>query len=81
MNECDKTPHYIALYCDNEQKIGFKGLKDGEIETRVERIIGLFCCLHGRDVFINRYTNLLALRLLNKTSVSNEAEQLIVKKL
>ena len=41
----------------------------------------IFCCLHGRDTFIAAYTNLLALRLLNKTSVSNEAEELMIKKL
>jgi len=81
MNECDKTPHHIAFYTDNEFKKALKQLSDDEIEKRLDAIVRLFCCLHGRDTFIASYTNLLALRLLNKTSVSNEAEELMIKKL
>lgn len=81
MNQCDKTPHHIAFYCDNEQKKGLKQLSDTEIEKRLDAIVRLFCCLHGRDTFMASYTNLLALRLLNSTSVSNEAEELMIKKL
>lgn len=81
MNECDKTPHFIAFYTDNEFKKGLKSQSDDEIEKRLDAIVRLFCCLHGRDVFIARFTNLLAQRLLNKTSVSNEAEKVMVQKL
>jgi hypothetical protein len=56
-------------------------LSDVEIEKRLDAIVRLFCCLHGRDTFMASYTNLLALRLLNNTSVSNEAEELMIKKL
>jgi len=37
--------------------------------------------LYGRDTFISSYSNLLAARLLNKTSVSDDAEKLLIKKL
>jgi len=60
MNECDKTPHFIAFYTDNEFKKGLKSLTDDAIELRLDAIVRLFCCLHGRDVFINRFTGLLA---------------------
>ena len=60
MNECDKTPHFIAFYTDNEFKKGLKSLTDDEIEKRLDAIVRLFCCLHGRDVFIARFTGLLA---------------------
>lgn len=41
----------------------------------------LFCCLHGRDVFIKHYTKKLSIRLLNKTSISREAEEIMLNKL
>ena len=81
MNQCDKTPHNIALYADNEFKRGLKQLSDQEMDKRLSAIVGIFCCLHGRDIFIASYTNLLANRLLNKTSVSSEAEKVMIEKL
>ena len=81
MNNCSKSPHYIAFYCDNEFKRGLKQLSEPQIETRLDSIVRLFCCLYGRDTFISSYSNLLAARLLNKTSVSDEAEKILIKKL
>ena len=78
MNDFERTPQYIAIYMDNELKRGFKHLSEDEIERKIEAVIRLFCCLNGRDVFILSYTNLLANRLLNKTSVSDSAEQRMI---
>ena len=80
MNKCQHTPHYIASYCDNEFRRGLKGVSEAETENRLDAIIRLFCCLHARDVFVRSYTKFLSLRLLNKTSISNEAEQLMLSK-
>ena len=60
MNKCDKTPHYIAIYCDNEFKKGFKQVSEDEIDKKLDAIVRLFCCLHGRDIFIGSYSNMLA---------------------
>ena len=79
MNEFDRTPQYIAFYMDKELKLGFKQLNEEEIERKIEAVIKLFCCLLGRDVFISAYSNLLANRLLNKTSVSDSAEQRMIQ--
>jgi cullin 3 len=81
MNTCPQTPYNIALYSDNEFKKGLKQLSDIQIDQRLSAIVRLFCCLHGRDTFIMSYTNFLAHRLLNKSSVSNEAEELMIQKL
>ena len=81
MNNCQFSPHYIASYCDNELRKGLKGVSEAETEARLEAIIRLFCCLHGRDVFIKAYTKFLASRLLNKTYLSQEAEELMLQKL
>lgn len=78
MNKCSFTPHYIASYCDNELRKGLKGVSEAEVEARLSAIIRLFCCLHGRDVFIKSYTKFLSSRLLNKTFLSKEAEELML---
>ena len=56
MNKASLTPHFIAAYCDNEFKKGLKGVNESETNARLDAIIRLFCCLHGRDIFIKAYT-------------------------
>jgi cullin 3 len=62
-------------------KKGLKGVSPAEQEARLEAIIRLFCCLHGRDVFIKAYTKFLASRLLGKSFLSVEAEEQMLGKL
>ena len=81
MNKQSTTPHYIAAYCDNELRVGLKGVNEAETNQRLDAIIRLFCCLHGRDVFIRTYTKHLATRLLNKSFLSKDAEELMLQKL
>ena len=81
MNKCEFTAHYIASYCDNELRKGLKGVSETETEQRLDAIIKLFCCLHGRDVFIKSYIKFLSNRLLNKTFLSAEAEEQMLSKL
>lgn len=81
MNKCDMTPHFVAAYCDNEFRKGLKGVNEAETNARLDAIIRLFCCLHSRDIFIKAYTRHLASRLLNKTFLSKDAEELMLQKL
>ena len=81
MNSTSQTPSYIANYTDKELKQGLKGVNNEETEARLDAIVRLFCCLHGRDVFIKAYTKLLSSRLLNKTFLSHEAEETMLQKL
>jgi cullin 3 len=81
MNMCQFTPHYIASFTDNEFKKGLKGVSELETNARLDAIIRLFCCLHGRDVFIKAYTKHLSSRLLNKSSLSVDSEQMMLQKL
>jgi len=43
---------YIAQYTDHEFRTGLKGISDVDVEKRLDAIINLFCCLHGRDTFL-----------------------------
>jgi len=81
MNKCSYSAHYIASYCDHEMKKGLKGVSEENTELRLTALIKLFVCLHDRDVFIRYYTRFLSKRLLDETSVSDEAEQNMISKL
>lgn len=81
MNSCSQTPSYIATYANKELTTGLKGVNNEETEQRLDSIVKLFCCLHGRDIFIKQYTKFLSQRLLNKTSISREAEEIMLQKL
>ena len=81
MNEQPLTPSYMALYCDEEQRKGLKGLSEDDVSDRLEAMIGIFRCLHGRDVFMKSYEKELANRLINKTSLSSQFEELMIQKL
>ena len=78
MNKSNMTPLFIAAYCDNEFRKGLKGVNEVDTNARLDAIIRLFCCLHGRDIFIKAYTMHLSSRLLNKTSLSKDAEELML---
>ena len=81
MNEQSFTSGYIAQFADKELRQGLKGVPDLEVEKRLSSIINLFCCLQGRDMFLKVYATELATRLLNKTSISQEYEELMIQKL
>ena len=81
MNQNSTTPSYIANYTDRELKQGIQGLSNEEVDHRLQAIVRLFCCLHGRDIYIKAYQGYLSTRLLNKTMISQEAEELMLSKL
>lgn len=78
MNEQPLTPGYMALYCDEEQRKGLKGLSEDDVNNRLDNMIGIFRCLHGRDVFMKSYEKELASRLINKTSLSSQFEEIMI---
>lgn len=79
MNKFKQTPSFIALYMDQAQKETFRQMALPDIEREIDQVIKLFCCLNGRDEFILAYSRLLADRLLNQLSVSDEAEQIVIR--
>ena len=81
MNKQQFTPAYMAQYSDMLFRSGLKGVDDNEVNARLDAIIRLFCCLHGRDVFLKQYEKELSTRLLNKTSISWDIEEQMIQKL
>ena len=70
MNSNPQTPASIANFTDRELKQGIQGLSNDEVDVRLSAIVRLFCCLHGRDVYVKSYQQFLSARLLNKTMIS-----------
>ena len=62
-------------------KNGLKGFNEDDVDSLLDKIIRLFCCMHGRDIFIKTYERELGSRLLNKTSISNDYEEKMIQKL
>eukprot|EP00361_Fabrea_salina_P007359 CAMPEP_0202440492 /NCGR_PEP_ID=MMETSP1345-20130828/36726_1 /ASSEMBLY_ACC=CAM_ASM_000843 /TAXON_ID=342563 /ORGANISM="Fabrea Fabrea salina" /LENGTH=737 /DNA_ID=CAMNT_0049055097 /DNA_START=1 /DNA_END=2214 /DNA_ORIENTATION=+ len=81
MNKCQFSAPYIASYADHEMRKGLKGVSEAETDQRLEALIKLFLCLNDRDVFIRNYTRYLSKRLLDGTSISDEAEEKMISKL
>lgn len=56
-------------------KKGMKGNTEDEIEQKLNNTKSLIFLLNSRDTFLKIYAKQLASRLLNSTTVSNEAEK------
>ena len=81
MDKFIKTPDFLALYLDNCFKKEFKSMPEENVDFLLNKMTELFCCLQGRDSFIHKYSDLLAQRLLNRSSVSDQAEEKMINKL
>ena len=81
MNQQQFTPTYIAQFSDREFRTGLKGISNDDVNRRLSAIIDLFRCLNGRDAFLKQAMKELSTRLLNKTSISSEHEELFIQKL
>jgi len=56
-------------------KKGMKGNTDDEIQYKLSNVKGLIFLLNSRDTFLKIYTKMLSSRLLNNTTISNDAEK------
>ena len=63
----------LAAYCDRFLKTGER-LTEEQVELQLEKVVQLFTYLQDKDLFAEIYRNLLAKRLLNKRSASDDAE-------
>ena len=71
----------MSTYTDFLLKTGLIRTSDAEIEYKLEAIVKLLCLLHGRDTYMKTYQKCLASRLLNKTLISIELEEIMLQKL
>eukprot|EP00930_Biecheleria_cincta_P062765 TRINITY_DN4820_c0_g1_i1.p1 TRINITY_DN4820_c0_g1~~TRINITY_DN4820_c0_g1_i1.p1 ORF type:complete len:762 (+),score=158.73 TRINITY_DN4820_c0_g1_i1:55-2340(+) len=81
LNKDTRCAKYLALFCDLQLKKGLKGRSEDEVQQLVNQVVGLFAHLKDKDIFLDFYKRALSKRLLNKLSLSNDAEETFIAKL
>lgn len=81
LNKDTRCAKYLALFSDLQLKKGLKGRNEDEVQSLVNQVVGLFAHLKDKDIFLDIYKSALSRRLLNKLSVSNDAEDCFITKL
>lgn len=81
LNKDTRCAKYLALFCDMQMRRGLKGKTEGEIMSLVGHVVALLAHLKDKDIFLDFYKRALSKRLLNKLSVSDDAEDAFLAKL
>ena len=81
MNVDSRCAQFLSQYCDNMLKKQLKGMSEGDVDERLDKVIVIFRYLQDRDVFSEFYKRHLSKRLLNGRSASDDAEKSMIGKL
>eukprot|EP00736_Rhodelphis_marinus_P010004 Rmarinus@m.9311 len=79
INENSRSAEYLSLFLNQLLRQGSKTTSDDDFEKAVENAISMFRYLQDKDVFELYYKHHLAKRLLSKKSVSEDAEEKVIK--
>jgi hypothetical protein len=80
MND-DKFSKLLAFFADSEFRQGLNGLKDQQINERLDNIMNLFKCINSKLSFKLEYSKCMSNRLIQGKSLSIIAEKNLVAKL
>ncbi|KAI7849620.1 Cullin [Circinella umbellata] len=80
-NFTSKSPELLARYCDSLLKKSAKNPEENELEDVMNSIMTVFKYVEDKDVFQKFYSRMLAKRLVNGTSASDDAEGSMISKL
>jgi cullin 1 len=75
MNEDSQYIEILVAFCDSLLKSGGEKISEDEIDLFLKKNIILFSHFSDKDIFVESYRDLLAKRLLNQRSLSNEMER------
>lgn len=76
-----RSPELLAKYTDSLLKKGAKAADESELEDLLQQIMVVFKYIEDKDVFQKFYSRMLAKRLVNVSSVSDDAETSMISKL
>ncbi|KAI8996992.1 Cullin [Pilobolus umbonatus] len=76
-----KSPELLARYCDQLLKKSAKNPEEDELEDVLNNVMTVFKYVEDKDVFQKFYSKMLAKRLVNGTSASDDAEGSTISKL
>ncbi|KAG8195459.1 hypothetical protein JTE90_002631 [Oedothorax gibbosus] len=76
-----KSPELLAKYCDLLLKKSSKNPEEGELEETLNQVMVVFKYIEDKDVFQKFYSKMLAKRLVQHMSASDDAEASMISKL
>ncbi len=76
-----KAPELLARYCDQLLKKGTKGVTDAEVEKTLDDVLVVFKYIDEKDIFLHYFSKMMAKRLINETSASEDLEGSMISKL
>ncbi|KAG1460061.1 hypothetical protein G6F56_006033 [Rhizopus delemar] len=77
----NKSPELLARFCDQLLKKSAKNPEEEELEDVLNNVMTVFKYVEDKDVFQKFYSKMLAKRLVNGTSASDDAEGSMISKL
>merc|ERR1712001_407803 len=80
-NASTKSPELLAKYCDHLLKKSSKNPEEAELEDTLNQVMVVFKYIEDKDVFQKFYSKLLAKRLVQHMSASDDAEASMISKL
>lgn len=76
-----KSPELLAKYADSLLRKSAKSAEEADLENKLTQIMTVFKYVEDKDVFQKFYSRMLAKRLVNFTSASDDAETSMIGKL
>jgi len=76
-----KSPELLARYCDLLLKKSSKNPEEAELEDTLNQVMIVFKYIEDKDVFQKFYSKMLAKRLVQHMSASDDAEASMISKL
>ncbi|EDV28327.1 uncharacterized protein TRIADDRAFT_37264 [Trichoplax adhaerens] len=76
-----KSPELLARYCDSLLKKSAKNPEEDELDSALDDVMIVFKYIEDKDVFQKFYARMLAKRLVNQNSASDNAESAMISKL
>ncbi|KAL5011148.1 hypothetical protein ScPMuIL_013453 [Solemya velum] len=80
-NASSKSPELLARYCDLLLKKSSKNPEEAELEDTLNQVMIVFKYIEDKDVFQKFYSKMLAKRLVQHMSASDDAEASMISKL
>merc|ERR1711971_214921 len=79
--QSSKSPELLAKYCDHLLKKSSKDPEEAELEDTLNQVMVVFKYIEDKDVFQKFYSKMLAKRLVQHMSASDDAEASMISKL
>ncbi|KAK9503850.1 hypothetical protein O3M35_010321 [Rhynocoris fuscipes] len=80
-NSSSKSPELLAKFCDVLLKKSSKNPEEAELEDTLNQVMVVFKYIEDKDVFQKFYSKMLAKRLVQHMSASDDAEASMISKL